>query len=223
MAAVSACTRTVAPSMRPGPGLHGAQHARRRLGQTGPRARRRRPRAGPHGGGVEGGAALPGRDAHGRHARSSAPAVSAKLETAPAHGLVQGARRPGRGVGHARGGAGPRRRRLVGRQPRARPGLRGLQARRPGDRRRAHGRVGGQGLRPPAVRRATRPARRGLPRGGDPRARAGGARRAAATCRPTTTPTSSPGSRRWPASSSSRCRTSARSSSPAAVAGCWRA
>ena len=101
------------------------------------------------------------------------PSVSVKVETRPAHRVVQGARRAGRRVGHARAGPRPRRGGLVGRQPRPGPGLRRLQARRHRHRRRAHGRLGGQGVGPAAVRRAPRPARRGLPRGRDPRPRAG--------------------------------------------------
>ena len=206
----------------PGPGLHGVQHARRRLGQTGPVRDVELPGPGPPGGGVEGGAPLPGRDAGGRRA----PARAVRLGQAgdlPAHRLVQGARRPGRRVGHARAGPGPRRRGVVGRQPRPRPGLRRLQARRHRHRRRAHGGLGGQGVGAPAVRRAPRAARRGVPRGGDPCPRAGRQATGAATSRPTTTPTSSPARRRWPGSWSSRCPTSAPWSCPAGAAVCWPA
>ena len=95
----------------------------------------------------------------------------------PAHRVLQGARRPRRGVGHAGAGPRPRRRGVLGRQPRARPGLRGVQARRPRHRRRPDGRLGGQGVGAPAVRRAPRPPRRGVPRGRDARPRTGRPRR----------------------------------------------
>ena len=60
-------------------------------------------RAGPAGGGVDGGAPLPGGDARWWARPSSGPAVSVKLETLQPTGLVQGARRAGRRVRHAGG------------------------------------------------------------------------------------------------------------------------
>ena len=196
--ASSAAARAIAASVgvdshgravdAPGPCPHGAQHARRRLGQTGPVRDVVPPGPAQHGGGVEGGAPLPRRDAGGRRPAAGADRVGQGRD-GPAHGLVQGARWPGGGVGHAGGGARPCRRGVVRRQSRARPRLRGVEARRPGHRRRADGSLGGQGLgacnsstcawfctaRAIATPRRTRSS--WLPATG------------AATCRPTTTPT----------------------------------
>ena len=207
----------------PGPGPHGAQHARctsARLDRCATSWSRVRPTWRLRG--RRSAASCPVTPVFGTP--QLGPSVSVEDRDAPAHGLVQGAGRPGRRVGHAGGGSRPCRGRLLGRQPRARSGLRGLQAGRAGDRRRAHGSVRGEGLGAPAVRRAPRPPRRRLPRGGDARARAGRVARGAATSRPTTIPTSSPASRRSPASSLEQVpEPRHRRSSPAAAAGCSRA
>ena len=188
----------------PGPGLARRSACQARLGQTGPVRDVELPGPGPPGGGLEGGAPLPRRDAGGGRAPAGAVGVGQGRDRA-AHRLVQGARRPGRRVGHARAGPRPRRRGLVGRQPRPGPGLRRVQARRhaspswcrPAPRRPRCRPCSSSTSASSCTARATarpRPTPSSWPRA-----------RGAATCRPTTTPTSSPARRRWPGSWSSRC------------------
>ena len=202
----------------------GSRSARRSACQAPPRpdwtrARRALPGSGPHRGGVEGGPPLPARDP-GRGTPQLGPSVSVKIETLQPTGSfkVRGGLAavsatleddPGRDV--VASSAGNHGLGLA---------YAAVQARRPGDRGRAHRGLGGQGLGAPAVRRPAGAPRRGLPRGRDACAGAGRRRRGAATSRPTTTPTSSPASPRSPASCSSRCRTSGPWSSPAAAAAC---
>ena len=160
----------------PGPGLHGVQHARRASARLEPVRDVELPGPGPSGGGVEGGAPLPRRDARGGRAPAG-PSVSVKVETLQPTGSFK-----------VRGGLA-----AVSATLEQDPG-RAVVASSAGN----HGlglafaasklgatvtvvvpdrRLGGQGVGPPAVRRAPRAARRGLPRGRDPRPRAGGQRR----------------------------------------------
>ena len=199
------------------------QHARRSVGQTGLGARRRGPRARLH---LE--AAW---KAVRRYlavtpvvaAPQLGPSVSVKVETVQPTGSfkVRGGLaavsathedEPGRAVvASSAGNHG------LGRR------LRGFQPRRAGDGRGADGRVGGEGLRPPAVRRAARPPRGGIPGSRDARARAGRARG-----QPLRVALQRPRRhrrvrRRWRASWPSRCRVWAPSSCRAAAAACWPA
>ncbi len=124
------------------------------------------------GGGLEGGPALLA--AHpGLRAAPARPGGLGQDRDGPAHGLVQGARRPGRGVGHPGGRPG----RAVVASSAGNHGL-GLAyaASKLGARVTVVVPTGASvaGLGPPPVRRAPRPPRRRVPRGRGPRARAGG-------------------------------------------------
>ena len=186
------------------------------------RARRGDPRSRPPRRSVEGGPAVPAADA----GRGGAPARllrGGQGRDGAAHGLVQGAGRAGRRLGHARGRARSGRGRLVGRQSRAGPGVRRLQARSAGDRGGAHGGLGRQGVGPASVRRPPRPPWRGLQRGRGPRAGPGRGRgqplrvslqRPRRHRRPV---------HRWPASCWTRCPDWAPWWSRAEAAACWPA
>ena len=122
------------PVDRPGAGLAPSRSAcQARRGQTGSDARRGDPRSRPPRGerGKRSGASCPPTPV------VEAPQLGAvrvgQARDRAADRLVQGAGRPGRGVGHARGRSRAGRGRLVGREPRAGSGLRRIQAGGAGD------------------------------------------------------------------------------------------